>query len=321
MTILTSIQLRDNLALVELKPGLKFSVSSLKMILPDIETALFFAKLYELNVSQLARLLATVFDGIGVVQALTQEAGLHSIELQDYVEEIGYEWLIKSGDVTFGTTPPQGEVLPELWRALQVDVAKSVKEVAEKLADVVGELPGKEGQMVFQSLMTVNAKRPILGDYKARVHHAPKRPNLVVLDVSGSMTEETVAQIIEDVVAMSYMADAHLAIVSNTTTHWEPGGYTVDAVLAEAEYGGTRYETLSNLLDRDWGVVVCVADYDSSARAKEAIASKCSGNIELVLDISLVDRPTFLAEVVGQLANEVKPLLVAEPGAGLTDTW
>jgi hypothetical protein len=321
MTTLTQLQLRDNLTLIEIKPGLKFSVSSLQLVLPDIETTLFFAKLYELNVSQLARVLAAVFGSqLGVVQALTQGAGEHSTELQDYVVELGYEWLIKEGDVTFGPAP-KGEILPELWKALEVDVAKSIKEVAEKLADVVGELPGKEGAMVFRSLMTVNAKRPILGDYKARVHHAPRRPNLVILDCSGSMTEETVSTIIEDVVAMSYMADAHLAIVSNTTTHWEPGGYTVDGVLAEAEYGGTHYETLANLLDRDWGCVVCVADYDSSLRAKEEIKRKCTGDIELVLDISLVDKPTFLAEVVGQLANEVKPLLVAEPGAGLTDTW
>jgi len=321
MSILTSIQLRDNLELIQLKPGLKFSKASLKMILPDIETTLFFAKLYDLNVSELARLLQVVHGNIGVVQALTGEAGVHSTELQDYVVELGYEWLINEGDVSFSTTVPKGEVLPELWAAMQVDVAKSIKEVAEKLEDVIGELPGKEGQMVFQSLMTVNAKRPILGDYKARVHHAPRRPNLVILDVSGSMTEETVATIIEDVVSMSYMADAHLAIVSNDTIHWEPGNYTVDGVLHEAQYGGTHYETLQQLLDRDWGVVVCVADYDSSLRAKEAIASRCVGNIELVLDISLVDRPTFLAEVVGQLANEVKPLLVAEPGAALTDQW
>lgn len=320
MSTLTRLQLRDSMQLIEVKPGLKFSVSSLKMILPDIETTLFFGKLYELNVSQLARVIGLVHGNIGVVQALTGEGGLHSTELQDYVVEIGYEWLINSGDVSFGPAP-KGEVLPELWASMSVDIATSIKEVAEKLADVVGELPGKEGEMVFRSLMTVNAKRPILGDYKARIHHAPRRPNLVVLDVSGSMTEETVATIISDVVAMSYMADAHLAIVSNTTTHWEPGTYTVDGVLAEAEYGGTHYETLSNLLDRDWGVVVCVADYDSSLRAKEAIGSKCTGNIELVLDISLVDQPTFLAEVVGQLANEVKPLLVAESGVSFTSVW
>ena len=290
---LTAQILRSKLSMVELKPGLKFSVDSLKMMLPDVETALFFAKLYELNVSQLSRLLALVFDSIGVVQALTNEGGDHSSDLQDYIVELGYEFLIKQGDVTFSTTAPKGEVLPALWESLRVDVAASIKEVAEKLVDVVGQLPGKQGEMVFKSLMTVNAKRPILGDHKAQIHHAPAPDNLVILDVSGSMTEKTVATLIEDVVDMSYMAKAHLAIVSDTTTDWGPGEFTIDGVLAEAEYGGTHYETLSKLLDKDWGVVVCIADYDSSLRAKEAIA-RCRGHIELVLDISLVSQPTFL---------------------------
>jgi hypothetical protein len=305
------MHLADKLNLIQLKPGLKFSVHALKAALPDIETTLFFAKLYELDVSALSRLLLAVFGDSGVVTAICKDDGIHSHELQDYIVELGYEFLIKSGDVVFEPAPVPGEFLPLLWEQLEVDVAKSIKEVAEKLVDVVGHMPGKNGQMVFQSLMAVNAKRPIVGDYKAQIHHAPAADNLVILDCSGSMTEPTIAQIIEDVVALSYTANAHLAIVSNTTTHWGPGEYDVDHVLAEAEYGGTHYETLSSLLDRNWGVVVCIADYDSSYRAKEAIA-QCTGHIDLALDISLVAQPTFLIETVGQLASEVRPLMVAE---------
>jgi hypothetical protein len=315
---LSAVALRDKLNLIQLKPGLKFSVHALKAALPDIETALFFGKLYELNVSELARLLSLVFDNIGVVAAICKDDGIHSHELQDYIVELGYEFLIKQGDVVFEPAPRPGEFLPLLWEQLEVDVAKSIKEVAAKLADVVGQMPGKEGEMVFRSLMTVNAKRPILGDYRAKVHHAPAPDNLVILDCSGSMTEGTIHTIIEDVVALSYTANAHLAIVSNTTTHWGPGEYDVDHVLAEAEYGGTHYETLSQLLDRNWGVVVCIADYDSSWRAKESIAT-CQGHIDLALDISLVDRPTFLIETVGQLASEVRPLMVAD--RDLTDSY
>jgi hypothetical protein len=124
------------------------------------------------------------------------------------------------------------------------------------------------------------------------------------------MTSGTVETIIEDVVALSYSADAWLAIVSSSCTYWKPGEYDVQVVLDEAEYMGTHYETLSELLDMDWGVVVTIADYDSSREAMAAIA-QCQGHIETVLDISLVRRPTFLSEVVGQLAQETKPLLVA----------
>ena len=317
---LTAMKLHDKLNLIQLKPGLKFSVFALKAALPDIETALFFGKLYELNASQLARLLATVFDGIGVVAAICKDDGIHSHELQDYIVELGYEFLIKQGDVVFEPAPQPGEFLPLLWEQLEVDVAKSIKEVAEKLVDVVGQMPGKEGEMVFRSLMTVNAKRPILGDYRAHIHHAPAPDNLVILDCSGSMSEQTITTIVEDVVALSYTANAHLAIVSDTTTHWDPGTFTADSVLAEAEYGGTHYETLAQLLSRDWGVVVTIADYDSSVRAKEAIA-RCTGHVELLLDISLVDQPTFLAETVGQLAAEVRPLMVADHDLTYASGW
>lgn len=309
---LSAPKLRDKLNLIELRPGLRFSAFALKAALPDIETALFFAKLYELNVSQLARLLQVCFGNIGVVDAITSDDGIHSHELQDYIVEMGYEFLIKDGSIRFDdAVVPEGQLLPLIWEQLEVDVAKSIKEVAEKLVDVVGHMPGKNGEMVFQSLMAVNAKRPVIGDYKARVHHAPAPDNLVILDCSGSMSESTIATIIEDVVALSYTANAHLAIVSNTTTTWTPGSYDVDHVLAEAEYAGTHYETLTQLLDNHWGVVVCIADYDSSLSAKEAIA-RCRGHIDLALDISLVNSPTFLVECVGQLATEVKPLLVAE---------
>jgi hypothetical protein len=293
-----------------IKQGLKFPRAVLQQLMPTVEMTLFVAKLYKLDAQELGQLLWAAHGHHDVVRALTAEGEVHSDELQDYVIELGYEYLIESRDIAFTTAPPQGEVLPELWKAAEVEIADSIQEVADKLKDVIGAMPGKQGEMVFRSLMTVNAKRPIIGDYKAVVHHAPQRENLVILDVSGSMTEGTIATIIEDVVALSYMANAHLAIVSDTPTWWRPGEYDKDVVLKAAEYGGTHYETLASLLDMDWGVVVCIADYDSSWGAKGAIAT-CGGHIQQVFDISLVNRPTFLAEVVGQLADNVRPLLVA----------
>lgn len=302
--------LHDNLHLVEVKPGLKFSLAALKELLPDIEVTLFFAKLFKLDVHELGQLLWNVHGHHDVVRALTAEGGEHSNELQDYIVDLDYEYLINCGDIVIVDAPPKGEVLPELWKAAEVEIAASIQEVADKLKDVVGAMPGKQGEMVFRSLMTVNAKRPLLGDYKAHIHHAPQRENLVILDVSGSMSEDTIRTLVDDVVALSYMANAHLAVVSDTTTYWGPGEYDTASVLTVAEYSGTHYETLSALLDQDWGVVVTIADYDSSPAAKTAIV-RCTGNIQQVLDISLVNRPTYLAEVVGQLADNVKPLLVA----------
>lgn len=295
--------------LIEVKPGLKFQVSALKSVLPTVELVLFFAKLYKLDGAQLAALLLAVHNTT-VAEALLGEGGQHSNELQDYLVELGYESDIQRGDIILSDAKPKGEILPEVWKSLEITVAAAIQEVADKIGDVVGHLPGKQGTMVFQHLMQMNAKRPVIGDYKARINHKPAPSNLVIFDVSGSMSEPLVKTLVDDVVAMGYMADAYLAIVSNHTTWWEPGEYSVESILAAAEFAGTHYETLHELMEREWGVVVTVADYDSAPSAKSAIA-RCSGKIEQVLDISLVSKPTFLSEVVGQLAKEVKPLLVA----------
>lgn len=300
-----------DLEIIEIKPGIRFSLGTLKKALPDVETALFLAKLYKLSAYEVGHLLRVVFDNRDLVQALMGEDHTHSYDLQDYLLELGYEYLINEGAIVFGDVAPKGEILPELWKSLEVDIAKSIQEVAEKLKDVVGSLPGKQGEMIFQSMMKVNARRPILGDHKAFIHHAPQRENLVVLDVSGSMSEHTIQTIIEDVMALTYMANAHLAIVSDTSTHWGPGEASVESVLSVAEYSGTHYETLAALMDQQWGVVVTIADYDSSWGAKEAIKGR-AGHIQQLLDISLVNRPTFLAEVLGTLADEVRPLLIAD---------
>lgn len=312
-----SHSLEDSLQLIEVKPGVKFSLATLRTLLPDVETILFFGKVYELDAAQLGALLHKVL-GTDLAQALFGEGHLHSNELQDYligeVDEFG-NWSggvvtsAQAGEVAFAPVVPAGEILPEVWKQLEVEVASSIKDVAAKLSSVVSRLPGKQGSMVFSSMMTMNAKRPTLGDYRAKIHHDRQQENLLILDVSGSMTESTVRQIIDDVVALSYTANAHMAIVSNTCTYWEPGTYGVNEVLAACEFGGTHYEELTPLFDRDWGVVITVADYDSSPAAKQAIAP-CTGRIDKVIDISLVNRPTFLAQCVGQLASEVEPILI-----------
>ena len=313
-------EVKIRLDLVEVKPGLKFDTATLSQMLPNFESALFFGKTYGLDPQQLSNLLYVLFGDDDVVAAFTNEGGQHSEELQDYIAELGYEYLIEKGTVELIDEPPPAAFLPEVWAAAQVTIAASIQEVAEKLADVVGHMPGKEGQMMFSSMMKMNARRPIIGDYKARIHHAPQRPNLVIFDVSGSMSESTVKTIVDDVVALSWAANASLAIVSNTTTFWNPGEFSSLSVLEAAEFGGTHYETLTEILNKDWGVVVCIADYDSSPSAKSAIAS-CNGEIELLLDISLVNQPTYLSQCVGLRAGEVRPLLVAANGAQLCHNW
>ena len=305
----TSLAYEDaqvRLRLIEVKPGVKFPLQWLKQALPNVETALFFGKFYDLDYVQLSDLLSTVLD-TPIADALFK--GSHSEELQSYLVSV-VPTSIDDGDVSFNKVPPSGEILPEVWKQLEVEVASSIKDVAAKLTDTVGLLPGKKGQMLFASMAKLNARRPTIGDYRAHIKHERQRENLLILDVSGSMSEPTVRTLIEDVIALAYMANAHLAIVSDTCAHWDPGAYNVDVVLARAEYHGTHYETLAPLLNRNWGTVITIADYDSSPSAKEALGNECTGHIEQLLDISLVNRPSFLAECVGMFADNVRPLLV-----------
>lgn len=315
--------LAAQLDVIEVKPGVKFSKAVLKDLLPDVKTALFFGKVYELDAQELGMLLHTVL-GTELSAALFNEGEAHSSDLQDYVVEmLDFVPEYDEGDITFDPDVPKGEILPELWADLEVQVADSIKAVAEKLESVVHRMPGKQGSMMFQSMMVMNAKRPTIGDYRARIHHAPQKQNLVILDVSGSMSSNTIHTIVDDVVAMSYMANAWLAIVSNSTTVWEPGTYSSDDVLAVAEFGGTHYETLSPLFSegQDWGVVVTVADYDSSQSAMSTLSQVGTATIDEVLDISLVDQPTFLSRCVGQFAGSVRPLVIAAQGRSLCSSW
>lgn len=302
--------LRSSLTLFEVKPGMQYSEQVLKNLLPDVETALFFGKVFNLDHVQLSRLLALVVS-TPLAEALFGGTDQHSVDLQDYVVDVCRQARLEMGDTKFGQAPPKGEILPAMWELMQVEVAQSIKDVAAKLESVVGLLPGKQGSMVFSSMLKMNARRPTLGDYKARIEHAPLKENLVILDVSGSMNARTVETIISDVVALSYNANAHMATVSTECHYWAPGSYGVDEILAKAAYGGTHYEQLAPLFDRDWGTVVTIADYDSSYGAMEHIGNVCVGSVDSLLDISLVNRPTFMAEVVGQLASEVRPLLIA----------
>lgn len=296
--------------LLKLTDKLAFEKRHLRTFLPDVESALFFSKLYKLTPEERSSLLLFLFEKSDVIAALLAEGGEHSTELQDYLIEEGYESEVVDGDIAIDPDRPAGEILPEMWKDLEVEVAKSIQDVAEKLGDVVGAMPGKSGQMMFKSMQMLNARRPIPMDHKAVIQHTHQVDNLVILDCSASVSKPTIKRLVDEVVALAWEANAHLAIVSNTATHWAPGEYSVDEVLAAAEYGGTYYEELAPLFDREWGVVVTIADYDSAATAKYRFG-ECKGNVQQVLDISLVSRPTFLSECVGVVAKDVRPLLVA----------
>ena len=295
-----------NMKIFELNSKRKIAYTVLERLLPDVETALFFAKVYDLPREKLTELLSIVKPGSSVIQEL--QSGVHSTELQDYLVETVPDVIAKFG---VPTAAPQGDILPELWRGAELTVAESIAEVADKLFEVLASLPGKTGTMTFEQLAKVNKQRPTLGQFTAVIKHKATPKGIVVFDVSGSMSKHTVKTIVDDVVALSYESNSSLAIVSNNAFYWNPNTFGSQDVLDAAEYGGTHYESLADIFQENWDFVVTVADYDSSGSAKEYLAA-CKGRVKKLIDISLVNRPTFLAECLGQLADEVHPVLIAQ---------
>lgn len=300
------------LEIFDVKPGMKVPLQLLRELLPDTEMALFFAKAYELDYTQLSRLITTLFR-TDLISALLGEADGHSSELQDYViDTVPEDLWPEDGGVRYTDEdpPPGAELLVQLFEDITVEVAASIKEVAATLGDVLESMPSKYGQMTFQHLRQLNIQRNSIGTFGARIIHERTPPRLVVLDVSGSMTSDTIKRIVSEVVSLAWGINASLAIVSNNAFLWEAGTFNEGTVLAAAEFGGTCYETLTPVFDQDWETVITIADYDSAAAAKSYLRSHAKGRVKQVLDISLVDRPTYLAECVGQIADEVRPLLV-----------
>lgn len=296
--------------------GKRASWAALKKLLPDVETALFFGMAVKMPWTKLNELISGLFK-LPVLTALTD--GDHSRTLQDYIVSIAPDEVVPQlKRVDYVEEVPHAEILPQMWEALDIGIAKSIGEVATKLSGVLDTLPGTQGEMTFKSLAQLNRQRPTIGVHKAVIKHPHGGKNLVVLDVSGSMNQSTVTAIAGDAVAMAYKANAAFAIVSNTTKYWDPGTYAVQDILRAAEYGGTHYETLAPLFNQDWGVVITIADYDSSRSAGEWVRENSRGSIQKLLDLSLVGKPTFLAEVLGQLALEVEPILLSQ---GVISGW
>ena len=308
---MSNTEVKDSLTLFRLDSKRLISVQKLKELLPDVQTAAWFGAYYKLSRTKLAELFLILFDS-PVLKALMTEGYKHSTSLQTYLAEAlsqdEYGKLLMQKAVQ-PEAPAPDLILPQLWEAAEVKVATVLREVADTITEVVDLLPSKNGKMVFRTLAKMNANRPTVGVYEPHISHHRRPSSLLILDVSGSMTEETIRTIAADVVGLAWKADAHLAVVSNTMTVWEPGGYDVKAILRAAEFSGTHYEQLAPLFNQNWGTVITVADYDSSWSAKMALRH-CSSTIEEIIDISLVNRPTFLSESIGHMAKKITPMIV-----------
>lgn len=306
----------SSLELIQIKPGCVWQVDQLRRILKSPKWVVRFGALKQLDAAQLGTLLRLLFPDSDLVSALSMETGTHSGHLQSYIVSLGYENLLFDGTKFYEDDPFENDrdttLLAELVEKFEVKVADDLSDVLDTLDDSLQHMPGKQGRLEIKSLMKADRRnRKKLGVAEIGVSHRHQRENLVIFDDSASMGRNTCTRIAGAVKRLTMQANAHLVLVSNTARHWRPGEFTTAAVDLEGEFGGTHYETLAPLMDQHWGVVVTIADYDSSWSAKEVLKER-SGSIDTLLDISLVDRPTYLAECLNPLAREVRPLLIAK---------
>lgn len=296
--------------LLEFESGIAFDIEFLRQSLTDVETALFFAKLYKLKLEELAELLRLLFPNDEVIAEFTK--GDHSYDLQGWDDGEGYENVL----VKFTNNPEQkldATLLTALWEAAELMIADSIQDVGDKLGKYMNTLPTHEARMTFSILNLHNVVRNTVGDYRAvitRRGDERKLKVLVILDDSGSMTQETIETIAADVVALSYKANASLALVSNTCRVFRAGTFSVRDVLDAAEYMGTRYGALAPLFEEDWDEVITIADYDSWGSALQEFAG-ASGRVGRVTDVSLVGKQTFLSQCVGVIADEVRQVMIS----------
>ena len=311
-----------------------FKVKDLNNALKTAADVVFFAKLMCLTRKQFVQLLYALYgtfnkdygthtalegdrttfmaqESMGRAVAKILEGCTFSTELQGYMEQdLGF-YELSSG--TPSSAPPEkvsDTLLTMQWDLMELEIAHSIQKVGNKLHATLGSMPGREMAMFFEHTATMNRRRPTLGDYRATFKYTEKAPNLVILDVSGSIGEKAVKAVAEEVVSLGYKADAHLALVSTSTLHWEPGTYSVRSILESAEYGGTQYESLAPLFhNRDWETVVTMADYDGYSNARDRL-SELPGSIEKLVDISLVRKPTHLAMCLESRAKECEAMSI-----------
>lgn len=298
--------------LIEVQQGRRWPLETLRKTLKSPVWVVRFGLMFGLDARELGALMRLLFPESDIVKALTLEGGDHSGHLQNYVVSLGYDSELFAGVPVSAPEAPDPEegLIKELFERAEVQIADSLDDLIRGTADAMALMPGKEARMALKELWKVNKKTNSIGTYEAGFEAEEVPENLVIFDVSGSMGEDTVGRTVEEVVAAAVHAKAHLAIVSTHAYNWAPGEYDSKVVLATAEFGGTQYEKLAPLFDRDWGVVLTIADYDSSWSAAQVLKN-CPGRIGLLLDISLVSRTTFLAECLAPLADEVRPLMVA----------
>lgn len=293
-----------------------FDLTALEDILTSLEVTLFFAKALELSVNDRSRLIRAIHKTDLIDELLNGE---HSIDLQDYGIDDPDNWV--PTDEWVDALPvesmvPDSEFLLSIFDDIKVVIASTFVEFTTMLAEVMDAIPSDQAQLMLEDAAKLNYKTNTFGTTQVSVAPIMSLPNALILDDSGSVTRQTFEALVSEYVAVANTHQMHVILVSNTARHFAPEEVSVANLMSVAQFGGTHYEELIRndiLGNMEWGTVITIADYDSSPAAAQVLQN-ARGRIGLLLDLSLVNRRTYLSEVIGHLADDFKQVLVGAHG-------
>ena len=263
--------------------------------------------------------------------------GGHSTELQDWWDANGIDFEVPDHETVITANESadiedeegDADTLLDLVNNSLVKLPTTITELADELfVDVLSKQPSGQASYVLDHLMQVS-KFGQIGTVKTGLEYQADTKAAIVLDCSGSMGTKLGKAIAESVVRLADTLKCDLILVSSTAVRLPAGTFGVKTVLANWQNQLTLYNQLIPYfrdISQSYDTVITIADYDSIASHKLAIQQECGARIQKVYDVCVeyVEdgrgnlRTSFLAECLGQLADEVIPVFV---GAKSLDYW
>lgn len=321
------------------KPERFISAEKLAGIVTTARSAMMLVKMLGEQVADPAVTLGRIFSvlKLGTVADYISRGG-HSTELQTWWDEQGISIPIPDKEEVLIDDPAapsdkpddvDDETLFDLVNNSLVKLPESIQELADGLfIEVLSNLPTGRASYVIEHFQQVS-KFGTFGTMKTGLEYEKNTNACVVLDCSGSMGYRLGEAIANAVVHLANELKCDLILVSSAAKRLPAGTFSAETVKRNWQNAGTYYNQLVphfKDISQSYDVVVTIADYDSIPSHKIEIAKLCKAKVHTLYDICVqyveqspgVAKSSFLAECLGQLAKEVKPVFVGAEGFNYT---
>ena len=274
---------------------------------------------------------------LGTVANYLAEGG-HSTELQDWWDANGIVFPVPEHEAVITADEAaviedeegDADTLLDLVNTSLVKLPTTITELADGVfVDVLSKQPSGQANYVMDYLMQVS-KFGQIGTVKTGLEYQADTKAAIVLDCSGNMGRKLGEAIAESVVKLADTLKCDLILVSSTAVRLPAGTFGVKTVLANWQNQLTLYNQLIphfRDISQSYDVVITIADYDSISSHKSQIMQECNARIQQVYDVCVEHtldsngnlRTSFLAECLGQLADNVIPVFVGAPDLNYWD--